>query len=89
MMEVDMSEKANNKNKGVVRIVEKIKKIEVKVLREDKQQMERELVLKEEKIYVLKDKKLRMEIIQLYYDILTARHRRRQKMTELVTMNYQ
>ena len=76
MMEVDMSEKANNKNKEVVRIVEKMKKIELKVLRKDKQQMERELVLKEKKISVLKDKKIRMEIIQLYYYILTARHRR-------------
>ena len=35
-MEVDMSEKANNKNKEVVRIVEKMKKIEVKVLRKYK-----------------------------------------------------
>ena len=50
------------------------KKVEVKVLRGNKWQVERELVLKEKKIYISKDKELRVEIIQLYYDILVARH---------------
>ena len=36
--------------------------------------MEGELVLKEEKMYVPKDKELRTEIIQLYHNILVARH---------------
>jgi len=31
-------------------------------------------VLKEEKVYVLKDKELRVEIIQLHYDVLVAGH---------------
>jgi len=31
-------------------------------------------VLKEEKLYMPKDEKLRIEIIQLYYDILVAGH---------------
>jgi len=31
-------------------------------------------VLKEEKVYILKDEKLRIEIIQLYYDISVAEH---------------
>jgi len=47
------------------------------VLREDKQQVERDLVLKEEKVYVLKDKELRVEIIWLYYDMLAAEHEER------------
>ena len=45
-------------------------------------------MLKEGKIYVPKDKELRVEIIQLYYDILIAEHGGRWKMMELVTRNY-
>ena len=48
----------------------------MKILRGDKQQVEGDLVLKKEKMYVLKNKKLRVEIIQLYYDVLVAGHRR-------------
>ena len=47
------------------------------MLRENKQQVERDLVLKEEKVYVLKDKELRVEIIWLYYDMLVAEHEER------------
>ena len=50
--------------------------------------MERDLILKKEKIYMLKDEKLRVEIIQLYYDILVAKHEGRWKITELVMKNY-
>ena len=78
--EVDILEKikiARNKDKEVVRVVEEMKKMEVKVLRGDKWQIEENLVLKEIKVYVLKNKVLRMEIIQLYYDILIAGHERK------------
>jgi len=68
----------------VVRVVEKIKKVGVKVLRENEWQIERDLVLKEGKVYILKDEKLRVEIIWLHHDILVARYRRRWKMIELV-----
>jgi len=44
-------------------------------------------VLKEEKVYILKDEKLRIEIIQLYYNIPVAGHGERWKTTELVTRN--
>jgi len=44
--------------------------------------------LKEGKIYVLKDKKLRAEIIWLHHDTLVARHGGRWKMIELVMRNY-
>jgi len=47
-----------------------MKKIGVKVLREDEWQIERELVLKKEKFYMLKDEKLKVEIIQLHYNVL-------------------
>ena len=32
------------------------------------------LSTKKDKIYVLKDEELKVEIIQLYYDILVAKH---------------
>ena len=51
-----------------------MKKVEVKMLRGDEWEIEGELVLKEEKIYVLKDKKLRLEVIQLHYDVPVAGH---------------
>jgi len=45
-------------------------------------------VLKEGKIYMPRDKKLRAEIIQLHYDVLVAGHGGQWKMVELVTRNY-
>jgi len=46
------------------------------------------LVLKEGKIYVLKDEALRMEIIWLYHNIPVVGHGGKWKMMELVTRNY-
>ena len=46
------------------------------------------MVLKKEKIYVPKNEKLRMEVIQLYYDIPAAGLEDRWKTMELVTRNY-
>ena len=65
-----------------------MKKAGVKILWREEQQIEGELVLKEGKVYVLKDEKLRVEIIQLYHDTLVAQYGRKWKMTELVTRNY-
>jgi len=45
-------------------------------------------VLKEGRVYVLKDEKLRMEIIQLHHNILMAGYGGRRKMMELVMRNY-
>jgi len=45
-------------------------------------------VLKKEKVYMPKDEELRVEIIQLYHDMLVAGHRGRWKTTELVTRDY-
>ena len=52
-----------------------MKKTGVKVLRGDKWQIEGDLVLKEDKLYMPKDEALRVEIIQLYHDVSIARHR--------------
>ena len=59
------------------------------MLRNDEQQTENELMLKEKKVYVLKNESLRLEIIWLYHNTLIAGHKRQQKIIELVTRNYQ
>jgi len=66
--------KARSKDKEVIRVVEEMKKVGVKALREKEWQIEEDLVLKESKVYVPKNEELRIEIIQLYYDVLVARH---------------
>jgi len=60
-----MTEKIKNarsKDEEVVRVVEEMKKMRVKELKGDEWQIERDLVLKKEKIYVPKDEELRVEI---------------------------
>ena len=74
---IEKIKKARGKNKKVVRVVEEIKKAEVKVVREEEQQLEGDLVLKERKVYVPKNKELRVEIIQLHHDILVTGHKRK------------
>jgi len=39
--------------------------------------MERKLVLKKEKVYVLKNEELRVEVIQLYHDMLVVEYKGR------------
>ena len=65
-----------------------MKKVEVKVVRGEEWQIKGELVLKEGKVYVLKDENLRVEIIRLHHDTLVIGHGEKWKMTELVTKNY-
>jgi len=72
----------------VIKAVEEMKKAGVRVLRNEEWQIEEELVLKEERVYVPKDEKLRVEIIQLYHDIPIVGHEGQWKTIELVTRNY-
>ena len=44
--------------------------------------------MKEGKVYISKNKELRMEMIQLYYDVPVAEHKGKWKMIELVMRNY-
>ena len=71
---VEKIKKARGKDEEVVRIVEEMKKANVKELRGEEWRIERDLVIKEGKIYVLRDMELRMEVIQLHHDVLAARH---------------
>jgi len=79
---------ARDKDKKVIKIVEEMKKAGVKMLREEKWQIEEGLVLKEGRVYVPKDEKLRVEIIRLHHDTPIAGHGGQWKTVELVTRNY-
>ena len=68
---------AREKNKEVVRVVKRMNKTRVKVLRDNEQQVKGDLILKKEKVYIPKNEKLRVEIIQLHHDVLIARYERR------------
>ena len=46
----------------------------IKAVREEEWLLEGDLLLKEKKMYVPKDKELRVEIIQLHYDIPVTGH---------------
>jgi len=75
--EVDLLEKikkARSKDEDVVRVVEEMKKAGVRELRGDEWKLEEDLVLKEEKVYVPKDKELRVEVIWLHHDVPAAGH---------------
>ena len=65
-----------------------MKKAGVKAIEKEEQKIEGELVLKEEKIYVLKDEELRTEIIQLHHNVSVAEHEGKWKTVELITRNY-
>jgi len=66
--------KARDKDEEVIKVVEKMKKAGVKTLRDEEWQIEEGLVLKEGKIYVPKDEKLRVEIIWLHHDTPITGH---------------
>ena len=56
----------------VVKVVEEIKKAEVKMLRDEEADS---IIYKEEKVYVPKDDKLRAEIIRLHHNMPVGGHR--------------
>ena len=80
--------KARSRDKNVIRIVEKNKRMKIKELCENKWQIEGDLVLKEGKVYVPKDEELQAEVIHIHHDVLAAGHGGRWKTVELVTRNY-
>jgi len=65
-----------------------MKKMRVKELQGNEWQIEGELVLKEGKVYVLKDEELRIEIIWWHHNILAVGYGGKWKTAELVTRNY-
>jgi len=73
---IEKIKKLEVRDDKVIKAVEEMKKAGVKVLRNEEWQIEDDLVLKEEKVYMLRDENLRLEIIWLHHDTLIAEHRR-------------
>ena len=75
---VDLLEKIRKskaKNNEVVKAVKEMKQAGVKMLRDKEWREENRLILRDKKVYVPRDKKLRAEVIQLHYDMLVEGHR--------------
>ena len=76
--EVDLLEKVKQsevKGNEMIKAVEEIKQAEVKMLRDREWREVNGIIYKEGKVYVPKDKKLKAEIIQLYYNTLVGEYR--------------
>jgi len=85
---VDLLEKVKKskvQDNEVIKAVEEMKQAGVKMLRDEEWREEDELMLKEGKVYVLKNEELRAEIIRLHYDIPIGGHGGQWKTVELVT----
>ena len=68
--------KLGAKDNEVIKAVEKIKQAEVKMLRDEKWREENGLILRDRKIYILQNKKLRVEVIWLHHNTFIGEHRR-------------
>jgi len=85
---LDRIRKSRAKDNEVVKVVEEMKKAGIKMLRDKEWQEKDGLLLKEEKMYVPKDKALRIEVIRLHHDTPVGGHGGQWKTTELVTRNF-
>jgi len=57
-----------------VKAVEEMKRAGMKMLRDEEWRQEDSLILKERKVYVPRDEKLRTEVIRLYHDTPIGGH---------------
>jgi len=88
---VDLLEKVREskvKDNEVVKVVEEMKRAEVKMLRDEEWREVDGVMYKEGKVYVPKDDKLRAEIIRLHHNMLVEGYGGQWKMVELVTQNF-
>jgi len=88
---VDLLEKVKQsrvKDNEVIKAVEEIKQVGVKMLRGKKWREVDGTIYKEKKVYVPKDEKLRAEIIQFHHDTPVGGHGGWWEMVELVTRNF-
>ena len=85
---LDKVRKCKARNDEVVKAVEEMKRAEVKMLRDKEWRQEDGLMLKEGKVYVPRDEKLRAEVIRLHHDMPVGGHGGQWKTAELVTRNF-
>jgi len=75
--EVDLLEKVKQskvKDNKVIKVVKEMKQAGVKMLKDEEWREVDGIMYKEGKIYILKNEKLRAEIIWLHYDMPVGRH---------------
>jgi len=80
--------KSEARDDKVIKAVEKMKKVGVKMLRDKGWREEDRVMLKKGKVYVPKDKALRVEIIRLHHYMPIGGHGGQWKMVELVGRNF-
>ena len=85
---LDRIRRSEAKDDEVVKAMEEMKQAGVKVLRDEKWREHEGLMLKERKVYVPKDEKLRAKIIRLHHDTPVGGHGGQWKTIELVTRNF-
>ena len=71
---LDKVRKCEVKDDEVVKTVEEMKRAGVKMLRDKEWHQENDLMLKEGKVYVPKDERLRTEVIRLHHDTPVGGH---------------
>jgi len=88
---VDLLEKIRQsrvRDDKVVKAVEEMKQVGVKVLRDEEWRDIDSVMYKEEKMYIPKNEALRAEIIRLHYNMPVGGHGGQWKTVELVTRNF-
>ena len=85
---LDRIRRSEARDNEVVKAVEEMKRAGVKVLRDEEWQEYEGLMLKEGKVYIPKNEKLRAEVIRLHHDTPVGGHGGQWKTTELVTRNF-
>jgi len=76
------------KDNEVIKAVEEMKRVGVKMLRDEEWRKVDGIMYKEGKVYVPKDDKLRAEIIRLHHNMPVGGHGGQWKTVELVTRNF-
>jgi len=71
---LDKVRKSEVKDDEVVKVVEEMKRAGVKMLRDEEWWQEDGLMLKEGKVYIPRDKRLRAEVIRLHHDMPVKGH---------------
>ena len=88
---IDILEKIRRleaKDNKIIKAVEEMKKAGVKMLRDEEWREEDRLMLRKGKVYVPKDKALRVEIIRLHHDTPMGEYGGQWKIAEMVTRNF-
>ena len=71
---LDKVKKCKARDNETIKAIEEMKQAGIKILRNKKWCQEDSLMLKEGKVYVPKDEKLRTEVIRLHHDMLVEGH---------------